>query len=588
MQYLPAEILSYLFDNNYHILKSRLISKDINKLIIKGVVPLLSLKTTTKIQNFQLKPLKNIKYINLEQCKLISNKGLKYLQNAQIINLRGVHKITDKGLIYLKSITKINLTGCLNITNDYIKYLPNLDYINITFSNINYNNNFTTINNINEIIYDEILKNNYYIADDKPIPYKSNSHFNNKINLNEEPDINANLITTNFLNNKIIFKDSQFNSIINYRIKLFNKIYSGKNYIRDYKDICNNPIFLPENKAKERLFKNKYTKNFCQNIKDFKLDSLIGGSTGLSCVYKQANFKPNDIDLYIKNITTKKILLVEDAIYKTFDILNLIVVRCSITVTFHIQTLDKNIFLIQINLFNIRNWNELFIGYHTDLTCIGYEILNDKFVYMNKRFSNILTNKVHYFCNILNFDKGSSLWLAAGKYIKRGFNCEIIEIGTKNINIVELLINKLYKVQCYISSEPNDTRIVKTYLPHIIASKYKNKGILSAISSSAYHLFDKYEISVPIYYLSILMVYNDKENDLILKKDIKLVREFLSRPEIITNKYLDNYKKGKINNFIGLFDSKNKKYVGIHEYLYIMRSWNIFNDYSIIDDFIIV
>lgn len=70
---------------------------------------------STGFTNFQ--HLKNLFYLNAENCNQIQDKDLYYLQNIEKILIGGYTKITDKGLSYLKNIQLLGI-GC----NRYITH----------------------------------------------------------------------------------------------------------------------------------------------------------------------------------------------------------------------------------------------------------------------------------------------------------------------------------------------------------------------------------------------------------------------------------------------------------------------------------
>ena len=78
-------------------------------------------------------------------------------------------------------------------------------------------------------------------------------------------------------------------------------------------------------------------RKFVDVLKSLQLDILIGGSMGLSCVYKNANFIPNDLDIYVKNIDKNKIGLIENAINKTFAFAS----KCNISAIGQCKKLNK-------------------------------------------------------------------------------------------------------------------------------------------------------------------------------------------------------------------------------------------------------
>jgi len=265
--------------------------------------------------------------------------------------------------------------------------------------------------------------------------------------------------------------------------------------------------------------------------------------------------------------------------------------------TFFIQVKLGQIYKIQLNLFSVKSWSQVFLVYHTDLVCIGYEVLTNKFIYMKNRFENILTKQVHYFSNIFNFDSGCSLQEACLKYISRGFNCQIILLRSQpetsekkekkqgkmngDLGLIEILIEKYYGDAIYIASstEHNDDRIDLTYLPHILFDLYGNSDNFVS-SSSIVHLFEQNELMVPMIYLSIYQIdkYPDRRRYLNINMDT-----FRFQSRILKSNQDSNYFLGvkcwRCHAYIPIFNASHK----------CMRSYsNIFVEYKYKLDMLII
>jgi hypothetical protein len=133
--------------------------------------------------------------------------------------------------------------------------------------------------------------------------------------------------------------------------------------------------------------------------------------------------------MYIKNINYDKLLKIEDGIKRVFTNCNIMVIRSVITITWIIYKDDKLVYQIQLNILKIKSWAEIFITYHADITCMGYDVLNGMFVYLKGRWENIVKNKVHYFCNIFSCDTQTSLNKAVKKYTERKFKSVALYIN---------------------------------------------------------------------------------------------------------------------------------------------------------------
>jgi hypothetical protein len=252
---------------------------------------------------------------------------------------------------------------------------------------------------------------------------------------------------------------------IRLRLQLFNKIYDKKLRINEeahellgnYRNLLPHVKLNSKKKALSKLYLiNPYMRTFVKKIRDAGLDMMIAGSAALSCVWTDAQFMPNDLDVYILDLQSSDIQKFEDVLYQTFDIAYFAVVQNPLTTTFYIQVFSGAIYSIQLNMFNIKSWAQIFVVYHSNITCIGYEILTNRFLYMLNRFDDVLCDKVQYFSNILNFDDENSLANASLKYASRGFHCKYIRIAKKResqwTNMITKLLVHYYKYQHSMSS----------------------------------------------------------------------------------------------------------------------------------------
>jgi len=272
--------------------------------------------------------------------------------------------------------------------------------------------------------------------------------------------------------------------------------------------------------------------------------------------------------------------------------------------TWFIQIGSGVIYKIQLNLFRIVSWAQIFLVYHTDLVCIGYEVLTNKFIYMKGRFDNIIRKNIHYFSNIFNFDSGISLHLACDKYIRRGFSCQMIFLpdpkrqkAYADIGLIEALIMKYYEESIYIMSgnSLSDDRIDLNYLPHVLCGGSKDY----AMAPSVTHLCSKSEVMVPLIYLSVFMIDRYPERHQYL--NIKRAKEIFYMPEKINRAKNKNYYVGvkchcgstwiSLNNY-SFHDDKNcTKKCKRSNYIYNRTndpSRMIFSDYARKPDLLII
>jgi len=215
----------------------------------------------------------------------------------------------------------------------------------------------------------------------------------------------------------------------------------------------------------------------------------------------------------------------------------LVVVRASLTMTFFVQVTNNIIYKIQVNILKFMSWAEVFVTYHTDLTCIGYEILTNNFVYMKDRWINTLTGSVHYFTNILSFSIGDILDSACHKYIKRGFNCKSINLKNNCAadKIGELMethygLNNISVSDAGFDVTNNNSKSLSALLYNYLGERY-------AIAPSVVHLYGKEETPINILYLSIYMM--DKINIDSIKFNIKIAKRYFNRPCSINKQFIN-------------------------------------------------
>ena len=549
MNSLPKEIAHncFIYLNQNDFINYRLVSKDSKKLI-ELIFNYRPIKCNNRIEHLQF--LQHVKIIDLQMCRLINDKSLKFLKKCDTINLAGCIKITDNGIKYLKNINKINLSGCYQITDNGIKQLTNVTLIDISYCPRITENGLIYFNKCPTAIINDcpginqkyllkliemkllnISKNTNEFKFFKPLTVWPVKEYNKK-----QEHIATSLQYANNESIKLINQQ---------KCDLFDSIYDTERNIRDkqfmenYKILLPHPKLLNYDQAINRLNQNNQTKQFIENLKSSKIDTLIGGSIGLSCVYVDTIFVPNDIDLYIKNLDKSKLLSLEDIIYKTYHFINIVVVRDPITITWYIQLTDETITTIQINLFNIRSWAEIFISYTTDLTCIGYEILSNQFIYLKKRWENTLTATKHYFSNILNFDFPQNIIDACYKYQKQGFRCvltmrksENAYFGENGANDIPYLINLYYNISVgTVSGSMNliNERTPKNCFAKILYEKYYNIDDI-AFASSVDYLYGA-ECPPDIRFLSVYKIDLLVKANIIGKEEILNAKIFLNIPK---------------------------------------------------------
>ena len=552
MNSLPEEIAHNCFiclDQN-DFLNYRLVSKDSKKLV-ELIFKYRPIKCNNKIEHLQF--FQHVKVIDLRMCRLINDSSLKFLKNVDTIILAGCIKITDNGLKYLRNVNKINLSGCYQITNNGIKHLINVTLIDISYCHQITENGLIYFNKYPTVIINDCPGiNQKYLRILVTMELLNVSTDTEFVKFGKPLTVHPAEKQESIGMTQLIYPTNKDIKLINQqRCDLFDSIYDTEHNMRDKQFMENYQILLPHPKllnydqAINRLNRNNQTKQFIENLKSSKMDALIGGSTGLSCVYMDATFVPNDIDLYIKNLDKSKLLLLEDIIYKTYHFINIVVVRNPITMTWFIQLADETITIIQVNLFNIRSWAEIFISYHTDLTCIGYEILSNQFIYLKTRWENTLTATKHYFSDILNLDFPKNIGHACYKYQERGFRCvpTIRKSKYATLNLMYLYYDIL------LGNASGSTNFVnkktpKNCLAKILYEKYINIDNI-AFASSVDYLYGT-ECSPDIKFLSVYKIDLLVKANLIVKEDILNARTFLNIPKKLgmqTGKFCSFFNK---------------------------------------------
>jgi hypothetical protein len=559
MNNLPFDIYVEIFNyfSTKELLNYRLLSKKFKK-IIEQSLKFRPIRCTNKVENLSM--FQYVEKIDLQMCRLITDNMLKDLKNVTCINLYGCSGITDVGLKYLKNIKEINLAGCHKITNNGLKKLRDVKFIDISYCHKITGEGLVHFNKYPTVVIDDcrgICKKSIKVLLDieavSIIPNNNHSFLkslNKQLTIHKHGQKSKRKYDSDDDSNddKILIKNTtkkNADAINKIRCELFDKIYNLDKSKRDgifmqnYESLLPNPKFLSYGDAICRLYRNDQVKKLIENLKIHRLDILIGGSMGLSCVYADANFIPNDLDLYMKNINKQKILLLEKIFYETFLIHTMVVIRGAITMTWYIQLIDEFILTVQLNLFNIDSWSEVLVTYHTDLTCIGYEILSGKFIYLKDRWENILTSTYHYFSNVLNMDFLGSIHDACVKYQSRGFNCMFATVqdsihSNSDSDIIRNLMHRYYDIcLCTVSGGLKNTlkRTPKNCLANILYDKYFDVENI-AFASSVNYLFHSNEKTPDIIFLSVYKILLDqKQNKEMYNDQISNAKTFFNMPK---------------------------------------------------------
>lgn len=564
MDTLPHDILPCIFTSCQTILTYRLVNHYADNLVRQVLVQFMPLKYINRTTNHNLSYFSNARFVDLSMCRLITDHGLIHLSNVEILNLSGCHKITDHGLEYLQSVRKINLTGCFRITADGLDLLSSrgVQYCRMGWRDFL---KYAHDPSIPDILHNKIIRMGDMCCD------KKESDLIEKV-LSDDDSADEEQFTSNFVydsgindkKNNISFRVISLSKKMN-KSKIIQKVID---IIKTQEILCNkvlmadvetknqmlknylvlqHPDLRPFDQSKEKLYAiNPFMEKFCLGLKNRNIDAMIAGSTGLYCVYTGANFVPADLDIYIKNFSAHDLYLIEDIIYQTIDIEALVVIRSQITITFYILTRipNKKIYSIQVNILDFSSWTEVFVTYHSSLTCIGYEVLTDQFLFMENKWEHTLTRKTNYFTNVSNFSSDGVLLSAANKYHDRGFKCRVVTLTTYTRRIpysipysfhsstIDNLRLKYYgsRESGQVSEYPN---ISKNDFSKLLL-KYKINGTY-AIATSAIHLYEQNEKPISSIYLSLYMI--DKYS---IPLDTEIGKKYFNRSGEIIKQYADN------------------------------------------------
>jgi hypothetical protein len=125
-------------------------------------------------------------------------------------------------------------------------------------------------------------------------------------------------------------------------------------------------------------------------------------------------------------------------------------------------------------MLNIISWTDIFIVYHMDCVCIGYEIKSNKFVTLEQRWNNFIVNYPSvYATNLHSQDYLNSLEKSANKYRERGFLVKSLYVY-KNMN--QYKNRKTIIIESLSGNNNNNTEILEitgTTIIHKFISVYR-------------------------------------------------------------------------------------------------------------------
>ena len=547
MENFPKDVLGIIvshFDTR-ELIKLRQLSKRWKELI-EQVIEFHPIYCNNKLCDEYMYILRNAKNIYMKLCRQVSDVGMLQLEKVERLNASGCYQLTNAAFGHLKHLVDVNLSGCYQLTDKVLNNFSKVKYLDISYCNkitatgLSYltNNPTVVIKGCPLISEKEKLKHIQINeeSDERVLhdPWKYQRTFNNEGDYSKVK----------------ILDTEESKKYDNARCILFNKVNSTSVaerdliFMKNYKSLLPHPKLLDYPDAIKRLQTIPHMKLFIDNLRKFRIDALLAGSTGLSCVYREANFKPNDIDLYVKDINKEKLCLIEKAIYKTFEFCYIVVVRGSVTMTWYIQQKNSDIIKIQVNLLRILTWPEVLVTCHTDLTCLGFEVKTLEFIYLEGRWNRILTDSVHYFTNILNMDNQQAIYYSVLKYSSRGFSCSMSPLYCYIINRIDEFKAKYFQLRIgHMSDTPRENISSNSLLDHL--RKYGNFLDAVKFSSTVHHLFGD-EIPVPVLCLSVYKINEyamSHPNDEIFQKNLKHAQRYLNLhdvPPLPSGKFYQN------------------------------------------------
>jgi len=268
------------------------------------------------------------------------------------------------------------------------------------------------------------------------------------------------------------------------------------------KSMCNKTkYFIDHDSAINRLFTfhNSTFGKILSKFHELDFDILLGGSSGLAAVLKKTHtmkgYEPKDMDIYLKDITDLKITQINQKINEIFPIetYKIVVVRRLLTLTWWIfDTKDTdNVMEIQLNMLNARSWADVFVVYHSDVVCVGYDIKKRQLITQTHRWNNFVNSFPNvYVTNLNSHDQPETLEIARQKYSNRGFVITALLVY-KNIEDKNKKANGNNEiVDPYGFSGNNEYSKTETDLINKLSTTYGNCSDI-IISDDITHMYDR-------------------------------------------------------------------------------------------------
>ncbi|AYV75613.1 MAG: hypothetical protein Terrestrivirus2_121 [Terrestrivirus sp.] len=268
------------------------------------------------------------------------------------------------------------------------------------------------------------------------------------------------------------------------------------------KSMCNKTkYFIDHDGAINRLFTfhNGTFGKILSKFHELDFDILLGGSSGLAAVLKKTHtmkgYEPKDMDIYLKDITDLKITQINQKINEIFPVetYKIVIIRRLLTLTWWIfDTKDTdNVMEIQLNMLNARSWADVFVVYHSDVVCVGYDIKKRQLITQTQRWNNFVSSFPNvYVTNLNSHDQPETLEIARQKYSNRGFAITALLVY-KNIEDKNKKTNGNNEIiDPYGFSGNNEYSKTETDLINKLSTTYGNCSDI-IISDDIVHMYDR-------------------------------------------------------------------------------------------------
>lgn len=144
------------------------------------------------------------------------------------------------------------------------------------------------------------------------------------------------------------------------------------------------------------------------------LDVYIGGSMGIWSILAETNFIPDDIDLYIMDVTIDKLYAIESIIRSLcHNEAWLSISYKPLHINFNYYGENIASIKIQVSLVRYANIAQVMASYHLGIVCVAYSARHNEFVNMKGRFGFVSL------CDFVGMHNETTISRALDKYKER-------------------------------------------------------------------------------------------------------------------------------------------------------------------------